>query len=64
MAWVALAQRLLAQRSLDPAGKRVPDPDDGAEKADAKDKLKGSDHRFVSVISFYAQRIKRAINPG
>jgi hypothetical protein len=47
---VALAQRILTERSLDPAGERIADPDDGAQKDDAEDKLKRCDHRFVSVI--------------
>jgi hypothetical protein len=47
---VALAQRLLTERSLDPAGERIADPDDGAQKDDAEDKLKRCNHRFVSEI--------------
>jgi hypothetical protein len=58
---VAFAQRLLSKRGLDPAGERITDPNDRAEQADAKDKLKGGNHRFVSVIFLYAQHIKRAI---
>ena len=41
---VPVPQRLLAERSLDSSGKRVTDPDDGAQKEDSEDKLKGRDH--------------------
>ena len=37
---VAIPQRLLAERALDPAGDGVADPDDDAEQKNGKNKLK------------------------
>ena len=56
---VAIAERLFAQRCLHPAGKRVADPDDCAEK-DAEDKLQCDDHDSLRDF-LYQQRIKREI---
>jgi hypothetical protein len=59
---VAVPQRLLAERALDAAGNGVADPHDGAEQKNSEHELKSGNHESFSVISFYRQWIKRAIN--
>jgi hypothetical protein len=41
---VAVPHRLLTERTLDPAGNGVADPDDEAQKADGENELQSGDH--------------------
>ena len=61
---VAVAHLLLAQRSVDPAGDGVAEPDHRSEEQKCKGQLKCINHESGSVIFFYMQSIKRAINCG
>ena len=49
---VAVAERLFAERALDPAGNSVADPDDGPEQNNGKGEHERGGHESISVISF------------